>query len=156
MGSDVVLDFSFWSRRTRDDYRRLLAPTGAIPETIYLATDRATVLDRVRARRGSHPDDSVLTDGLAAHCWSSTRSATSPSSTRRRICLPTRLFPLGRASLILTSNKEFGRWGEVFGDDTVAMIDRLVHHADVIALKGDSYRLENHDLGRIPTPVDTK
>jgi DNA replication protein DnaC len=30
------------------------------------------------------------------------------------------------------------------------MIDRLVHHADVIALKGDSYRLKNRDLGRIP------
>lgn len=61
-----------------------------------------------------------------------------------------------RASQIVTSNKEFGRWGEVFGDDTVAaaMIDRLVHHADVIALKGDSYRLRNHDLGRIPTQVD--
>jgi DNA replication protein DnaC len=61
-----------------------------------------------------------------------------------------------RASLIVTSNKEFGRWGEVFGDDTVAaaMSDRLVHHADVIALKGDSYRLKNHNLGRIPTPTD--
>ena len=47
-----------------------------------------------------------------------------------------------RASLIVTSNKPFGRWGEVFGDDVVAaaMIDRLVHHAEVIALKGDSYR----------------
>jgi DNA replication protein DnaC len=31
------------------------------------------------------------------------------------------------------------------------MIDRLVHHADVVALKGDSYRLRNRDLGRIPT-----
>ena len=63
-----------------------------------------------------------------------------------------------RASLIVTSNKEFGRWGEVFGDDTVAaaMIDRLVHHADVIALKGDSYRLRNHDLGRIPAAAETK
>jgi DNA replication protein DnaC len=58
-----------------------------------------------------------------------------------------------RASLIVTSNKPFGRWGEVFGDDVVAaaMIDRLVHHADVIALKGDSYRLKNRDLGRVPT-----
>jgi DNA replication protein DnaC len=58
-----------------------------------------------------------------------------------------------RASLIVTSNKPFGRWGEVFGDDVVAaaMIDRLVHHADVIALKGDSYRLRNRDLGRVPT-----
>jgi len=60
-----------------------------------------------------------------------------------------------RASLIVTSNKPFGRWGEVFGDDVVAaaMIDRLVHHADVVNLKGDSYRLKNRDLGRIPTTV---
>ena len=60
-----------------------------------------------------------------------------------------------RASLVVTSNKEFGRWGEVFGDDTVAaaMIDRLVH-ADVIALKGDSYRLKHHNLGRIPTAAE--
>jgi DNA replication protein DnaC len=57
-----------------------------------------------------------------------------------------------RASLIVTSNKMFGRWGEVFGDDIVAaaMIDRLVHHADVISLKGDSYRLRDRDLGRVP------
>lgn len=63
-----------------------------------------------------------------------------------------------RASLIVTSNKPFGRWGEVFGDDTVAaaMIDRLVHHADVIALKGDSYRLKNRDLGRPPAATTTE
>jgi DNA replication protein DnaC len=62
-----------------------------------------------------------------------------------------------RASLIVTSNKPFGRWGEVFGDDIVAaaMIDRLVHHAEVIALKGDSYRLRNRDLGRVPTALTT-
>jgi DNA replication protein DnaC len=60
-----------------------------------------------------------------------------------------------RASLIVTSNKPFGRWGEVFGDDVVAaaMIDRLVHHAEVVALKGDSYRLKNRDLGRVPNPA---
>ena len=58
-----------------------------------------------------------------------------------------------RASLIVTSNKPFGRWGEVFGDDVVAaaMIDRLVHHAEVISLKGDSYRIKDRDLGRVPT-----
>ena len=57
-----------------------------------------------------------------------------------------------RASLIVTSNKPFGRWGEVFGDDVVAaaMIDRLVHHAEVVALKGDSYQLKDRDLGRVP------
>ena len=61
-----------------------------------------------------------------------------------------------RASLIVTSNKPFGRWGEVFGDDVVAaaMIDRLVHHADVVALKGDSYRLRNRDLGRVPAATN--
>ena len=50
------------------------------------------------------------------------------------------------ASLILTSNLSFGRWGEVFGDATIAsaMIDRIVHHADVISLKGASYRLKGH------------
>jgi DNA replication protein DnaC len=55
-----------------------------------------------------------------------------------------------RASLIVTSNKPFGRWGEVFGDEVVAaaMIDRLVHHAEVVALRGDSYRLKDRDLGR--------
>jgi DNA replication protein DnaC len=57
-----------------------------------------------------------------------------------------------RASLIVTSNKPFGRWGEVFGDDVVAaaMIDRLVHHAEVISLRGDSYRLKDRGLGRVP------
>src|SRR4030081_2934990 len=58
-----------------------------------------------------------------------------------------------RASLIVTSNKVFGRWGEVFGDDVVAaaMIDRLVHHAEVVSMKGDSYRLKDRDLGRVPS-----
>ena len=57
-----------------------------------------------------------------------------------------------RASLIVTSNKPFSAWGEIFGDDATAaaMIDRLVHHAEVISLKGDSYRLRNRDLGRTP------
>src|SRR5436190_5195111 len=61
-----------------------------------------------------------------------------------------------RAALIVTSNKPFGRWGEVFGDEVVAaaMIDRLVHHAEVISLKGDSYRLKDRDLGRVPQPAE--
>jgi DNA replication protein DnaC len=61
-----------------------------------------------------------------------------------------------RASLIVTSNKPFGRWGEVFGDDVVAaaMIDRLVHHAEVINLRGDSYRLKDRDLGRVPAATN--
>ena len=49
--------------------------------------------------------------------------------------------------------------GRGIGDDVVAaaMIDRLVHHADIVALKGDSYRLRNRDLGRVPTdPTETE
>ena len=43
---------------------------------------------------------------------------------------------------MVTSNLPFGRWGETFGDDVVAaaMIDRLVHHSEVLTLSGDSYR----------------
>ena len=49
-------------------------------------------------------------------------------------------------SIVLTSNLAFSRWGETLGDDVVAAatIDRLVHHADVIALDGDSYRTRAH------------
>lgn len=49
------------------------------------------------------------------------------------------------ASLVLTSNLAFSRWGEVFSDATVAsaMIDRIVHHAEVLNLTGSSYRLRN-------------
>jgi DNA replication protein DnaC len=63
-----------------------------------------------------------------------------------------------RASMIVKSNKPFSGWGEIFGDDVVAaaMIDRLVHHAEILALKGDSYRLKDRDLARPPaaTPAD--
>ncbi len=57
-----------------------------------------------------------------------------------------------RASLIVTSNKPFSAWGEIFGDDAVAiaMVDRLVHHAELLSLKGDSYRLKGRDLGPRP------
>ena len=45
----------------------------------------------------------------------------------------------------------------MFGDDVVAeaMIDRLVHHAEVNSLKGDSYRLKDRDLGRVPAATKT-
>jgi DNA replication protein DnaC len=60
-----------------------------------------------------------------------------------------------RASMIVTSNKPFSSWGEIFGDEVVAaaMIDRLVHHAEILALKGDSYRLRDKDLSS-PPPHD--
>ncbi len=61
-----------------------------------------------------------------------------------------------RASLIAASNEPFDRWA-VFGDGTVAaMIDRLVHHVEAIALKGNSYRLKTRDLGRAPGSLDDR
>ena len=46
-------------------------------------------------------------------------------------------------SIITTSNLEFGRWSEIFGDErlTAALIDRLVHHAHILTFAGPSYRL---------------
>lgn len=51
-----------------------------------------------------------------------------------------------RGSLIVTSNKTFSAWTEIFGDAVAvsALVDRLVHHAEIIVLRGDSYRLKNH------------
>ena len=57
------------------------------------------------------------------------------------------------ASLVLTSNLPFSGWGGVFGDQVVAaaMIDRIVHHADVLNLKGASYRLRNRGIDTLPS-----
>jgi hypothetical protein len=46
----VVVDFSFWSCAMREGYRELLRSLGVVPEMVYLATDRATALQRVAAR----------------------------------------------------------------------------------------------------------
>jgi DNA replication protein DnaC len=51
-----------------------------------------------------------------------------------------------KGAMILTSNRGFGEWGEVFGDPVVAtaLLDRLLHHAVVVHLEGASYRLRRH------------
>jgi DNA replication protein DnaC len=50
-----------------------------------------------------------------------------------------------RKSVIVTSNLEFGQWNRIFGDNrlTSALVDRLVHHAHIIAFTGESYRLRH-------------
>jgi DNA replication protein DnaC len=51
-------------------------------------------------------------------------------------------------SMILASNRAFSGWGDIFGGDVVvaaALIDRLVHHAEIISLKGSSYRLRGKE-----------
>jgi DNA replication protein DnaC len=62
-----------------------------------------------------------------------------------------------RGAMILTSNRGFAEWGEVFGDPVVAtaLLDRLLHHAIVIQIEGSSYRLRQHaDL--VPEHIRSK
>ena len=62
-----------------------------------------------------------------------------------------------RGAMILTSNRGFAEWGEVFGDPGVAtaLLDRLLHHAVVIQIEGSSYRLREHaDL--VPEHIRSK
>jgi DNA replication protein DnaC len=50
------------------------------------------------------------------------------------------------AATVLTSNKSFDEWGEIFGDEVMAaaLIDRPVHHCHIVTIRGNSYRLKNH------------
>ena len=73
-----------------------------------------------------------------------------------------------RGAMILTSNRGFAEWGEVFGDTVVAtaLLDRLLHHAVVVHIEGASYRLRRHadliqDSARVrpaipPTPASRR
>jgi hypothetical protein len=57
-----------------------------------------------------------------------------------------------RGSIIVTSNRGFEAWGEILGDAMVAaaLIDRLIHHAHMVMLKGKSYRLRERASGPAP------
>jgi len=57
-----------------------------------------------------------------------------------------------RGSIIVTSNRGFDAWGEILGDAMVAaaLIDRLIHHAHMVTLKGKSYRLRERGTGPAP------
>lgn len=54
-----------------------------------------------------------------------------------------------KRSVVFTTNLEFGRWGEVFGDGDMAaaVIDRIVHHGRIVRFRGESYR-NSHSLMR--------
>jgi DNA replication protein DnaC len=61
-----------------------------------------------------------------------------------------------KGSILLTSNKAFSEWGQVFGDEVLAtaILDRLLHHCEVIAINGPSYRLRNR-LAAVTAAVTT-
>lgn len=55
-----------------------------------------------------------------------------------------------KSSTIITSNKGFKDWQELFGDPVIAsaILDRLLHHCKVINIKGHSYRLQGHAFNK--------
>jgi DNA replication protein DnaC len=61
-----------------------------------------------------------------------------------------------RGATVLTSNKGFEEWGDIFGDESMAaaLIDRLLHHCHIVNIRRNSYRMRQHrDLAlRRPTP----
>jgi DNA replication protein DnaC len=58
-----------------------------------------------------------------------------------------------KSSTILTSNKSYGEWGEIFKDQVIAaaVLDRLLHHSTTINIKGESYRLKERKKQGIKT-----
>jgi DNA replication protein DnaC len=60
-----------------------------------------------------------------------------------------------RSSLILTSNKSFTEWSEILGDEVIAaaILDRLLHHAHVISIRGQSYRLRDKLTAALQAPL---
>jgi hypothetical protein len=58
---------------------------------------------------------------------------------------------------VLTSNQSFGAWGEVFGDRVIAtaILDRLLHHAVTINIRGNSYRLKEKHKAGLLRPADS-
>jgi DNA replication protein DnaC len=68
-----------------------------------------------------------------------------------------------KTSIVITTNRPVGAWGEILGDTTVAaaMLDRLLHRSVVITLDGASYRLRNHtaasdELRRVTTGTNLR
>jgi DNA replication protein DnaC len=57
-----------------------------------------------------------------------------------------------RGSIVVTSSRSFDQWDEILGDAMVAavLIDRLVHHATMVTLRGKGYRLRERGAGVAP------
>jgi len=61
-----------------------------------------------------------------------------------------------KGSLLLTSNKSFAEWGPMLGDEVLAtaLLDRLLHHAEVVAINGQSYRMKDR-LQVLQVPIES-
>jgi DNA replication protein DnaC len=63
-----------------------------------------------------------------------------------------------KGSTIYTSNKSYGEWGEILGDNTIAtaVLDRILHHSVTLNIRGDSYRLQTRKRAGLPPPTNMK
>jgi len=64
-----------------------------------------------------------------------------------------------QGSVIVTSNLPFSQWSNAFADDTTltaALLDRLLHHAHIVQISGESYRLKSRkEIGVVPTVLES-
>ena len=114
-------------------------------------TAAAMVASLAEARAaGTYPAGFAPTSGPASS--SSTRSAScrsTPDQANLLFQVVSRRYE--RGSIILTSNKSYGEWAEVFSGDAViatAILDRLLHHSTTIAIKGRELPTEGQEAGR--------
>ena len=63
-----------------------------------------------------------------------------------------------KGSILLTSNKSYGDWGSVFGDAVraTAVLDRLLHHATTINIRGDSYRMKERRKAGLHSSLESR
>ena len=63
-----------------------------------------------------------------------------------------------KGAIILTSNKSYGAWGDIFGDSVLAtaILDRLLHHSTTINIKGESYRIKEKKKAGFFKKVETE
>ncbi len=65
-GTDVILDYSFWSREMRAEYISLLKAYSIEPKIYYIKTPKEVAMERIRKRNGSHQNDIMLTEETAS------------------------------------------------------------------------------------------
>ncbi len=60
-----------------------------------------------------------------------------------------------RAATMITTNRSVNEWGEIFGDSVVAaaILDRLLHHSQVLTIRSDSYRLKANRKSGLVKPA---
>ena len=94
------------------------------------------------------PEDDPVRPGPAERAWTVSLWSNGPPY------LSLRIPRYERGSIILTSNKGFGEWGELLGDTVIAsaVLDRLLHHSHVLNIRGESFRLrEKRPAGLFPS-----